>query len=261
MNLQLFREQLSVTPNRVTISAESEERRNELALRATGITAIAATEQNDQAAKVVSEMKRYVKSVKEARFTFSKPLDDAKNRLIELEKDHCNPLEQEIERLQSLGAGWIRQERLRVAEKERQRAEQIAKLEADRMEAEAKLKEAQLKAENSKGKASAKAKQQEQELIEAANLADIKSRAAIVAPLPEEQRARGQSARRVLRYEVTDIRAVYASNPTLCKLEIKPSAVQAVCVPNSSEASEFKPDMTSVPGLSLWWEETASYRR
>lgn len=67
-------------------------------------------------------------------------------------------------------------------------------------------------------------------------------------PMPVESRARGQQLRRVLKWEVTDIRALVQSRPDLCKIEAKASAIQAVCVPE-----------LPVPGLKLWWEEVSTF--
>lgn len=59
-----------------------------------------------------------------------------------------------------------------------------------------------------------------------------------------QPKARGQRNHETLRWEVTDIDALYRARPDLCRLEPKASAIQALCVP------EMPP-----PGLKLWWEK------
>lgn len=66
--------------------------------------------------------------------------------------------------------------------------------------------------------------------------------------MPSAARATGQQLKRVLKYEVLDIHAVYRARPELCKLEIKASAVNATCVPE-----------IPVPGLKMWFENVALF--
>ena len=74
--------------------------------------------------------------------------------------------------------------------------------------------------------------------------------ALITAPPPEKARAIGASTRRVVRWEVLDVRALYAARPELCTLEAKASAINATCFPEMP-----------VPGLRLWWEDKTTIRR
>jgi len=66
--------------------------------------------------------------------------------------------------------------------------------------------------------------------------------------MPAEARAQGQTLRKVLKWEVTDLRALYLARPELCKLEAKASAINVSCVPEMP-----------VPGLKLWWENAATF--
>ena len=66
--------------------------------------------------------------------------------------------------------------------------------------------------------------------------------------MPTEARAQGQTLRKVLKWEVTDLRALYLARPELCKLEAKASAINVSCVPEMP-----------VPGLKLWWENAATF--
>lgn len=59
-------------------------------------------------------------------------------------------------------------------------------------------------------------------------------------------KARGQRNQEIMRWEVTDVNALYLDRPDLCRLEPKASAIQALCVP----------EMPNLPrGLRLWYEK------
>lgn len=69
-------------------------------------------------------------------------------------------------------------------------------------------------------------------------------------PVVSAARAQGQQLRQMLRWEVTDLMALVAARPDLCKIEPKASAIQATCVPEM-------PNLP--PGLKLWWENKTSF--
>lgn len=280
MALQLIKETITVTPFTYSVPEETDRALAELRASAEEITQIATPEQNAIAGQVAKRLRQTIKDIEAVRLERSRPLDAAKDKLIELERSRTVPLKQLCDGIEALGKQFIESERRRVAEEERKRQEEIARLERERIAKEQAIEEERLKAERERqrladeaaAKAAAiknKAKREafeaeqrrmaeerakkdaedEQARIEAANAAEIASRAAIVAPLPEVQRTRGQTVKKVLRWEVTDIAALYAARPDLCKpVEVKPSAVQATCVPERP-----------VPGLKLWWEESVIY--
>lgn len=134
--------------------------------------------------------------------------------------------------------------------KQREEAE-LARLEAERKQAEADAKARKLQEERDARAAD-----------DAARVGAMQQQAddLLRQPLPEAARAEGQSVREVLRFEVVDIKAVYAARPELCKIEIKPSAVNAVVFPVKG-ANAANKDETTVPGLRLWMEQDLSTRR
>jgi hypothetical protein len=110
----------------------------------------------------------------------------------------------------------------KAAEAERRAAEQMQN-EADlakavEAEAEAKRKEAEMYAELTK-------------------------------PQPSAVKATGSVTRRVLRYEILDLKALYAAAPHLCTLEISPAAIKATCNVN-----------TKLPGIRFFEELASSFR-
>ena len=95
-------------------------------------------------------------------------------------------------------------------------------------------------------KAAAEAKARLDLAAEAKTDADFQS--VMAEPIAERAVAQGQQLRKILRWECTDIAALVAARPDLCKIEPKGSAIQAVCVPEMP-----------VPGLKLWWDEKAVF--
>ena len=69
-------------------------------------------------------------------------------------------------------------------------------------------------------------------------------------PLPEINRARGQTMKQVMKITVTDIVALAKARPELVRMEPNLSAINALCVP----------DMPNLPpGLLLSWENKAVF--
>lgn len=187
----------------------------------------------------------HIKEIKATRLAIARPLNEAADKLMQIERDYLAPVIAEKERLSQEVTSFQLQEEERVRREEAERRAEVERLEAERRAAEAKAtraktEEAQLQAELVAHHAS----QAREELIR--------------APLPEPTKARGSATRRQLRHRVLDPKAVYASRPELCSLEVKASAVNALCNP-PADATQFNPD-TSIPGLETWWETVTSFR-
>jgi len=237
----LVKEVLSL-PATYSITAEQEETRNQIALRATAVKTVTDPQSQELARSSVVEIRKHLKFIEEARMLYTRPLLDAQKLVKGIADDYCKPLEDQITRLEKLGTDYSLAERRRVEEAERQRQREIERLNAERIAAEEAAAKAAQKV-NTDGQL-AKAIEKEAVAFQAAE----KVQEVIRAPLPEVSRAKGERFTKKLRHEVTDIKAVYAARPELCKIEIKPAAVQATCVPEMP-----------VPGLKLWWEESTTY--
>lgn len=278
--LLLIRESIQLPP-RYTVPADTEEVRNELALAARQIKGVTSAEANNQAGIAVKDIRKYLKATESLRVDLTRPLLDAQRQLKALMDDHCAPLIAEQERLENLGKQFAEWERKRVADEERKRSEEIARLERERIEkeqavererqrfeadhlaAQRKAVEEAAKIKNKANREAFEAEQKrlskqraddaaeaEQERIEQANRAEQLATAAIVAPLPEVDRVRGQSTKNVLRYEVTDIRALAVARPDLVRMEPNAAGILATCIPEM-------PNLP--PGLRLWYEVKVTY--
>ncbi len=249
--MKLIKE-IILLPPAYSADAESEENRNKLALRAQSITQITTAAENDIARCCAVDIRKHSKLVEAIRVELTAPLLNAQRQLKSLADDHLGPLTAELSRLERLATNFQEQERRRVQLEEQRRQEEIVRLERERLELEAKAAELAAKANTEK---------QLDKAIAAETVAIAKNEqvmAAVMAPPPVVARASGQQFKKVVRYEVTDLKKLYAARPELCNLEIKPSAVNATCMPFGN-ATFDQPDTEQVPGLKLWWENKTTF--
>jgi len=238
----LIQEQIQLP---VSYSATPEAESVKLALLSMANEVRSVVSANDQAIAINAgkNIRSHVKEVEAMRVELTAPLLAAQRQLKALSDAHCEPLMEELRRVSSLVTQFQMQENERV-ERERQaqvRAYELA--EKARVEAEQAAAKAaeRINTDRQLDKAIAK----EQELAMAAS----KVQEVLAAPMPFKAKASGSTLRQMLRFEVMDIKAVYAARPELCTLEIKKSAVQATCVPE-----------VPVPGLKMWYENVTSIR-
>jgi len=162
-----------------------------------------------------------------------RPLKAAAERIKAIEDDYLMPLEAEQGRLESLAYAWHQSEQRRVAAEEARRQEELAAKLRDEQAAKA------LAAETGDAEAVAMAEQ-----------ATAAVETALYAPKAEPVKVGGMSTRRVMRWELLDIRALAAARPELVKMEPKAAAILSTCFPEQP-----------VPGLRLWYEDSTSTRK
>ena len=241
MSSSIISETIALPPV-FSITHEALMERDEIALRSAGITAITDAAQNNAAREVAVEIRRYVKAVEANRTSLTKPLLDAQKTMKGLADQHVAPLGQELVRLESLAADWLAADQRRVAREEAARQEAYQKAETERRAAEqAALAAAAAIITESQLDAALKVEQ-------VAIAAEATVQQIIQAPVPRLDKASGQSLKKVLRYEVTDIRALAAARPDLVRIEPNCAGIQATCIPEMP-----------VPGLKLWWEMKATF--
>lgn len=244
--LQLFKQALRL-PVLQGITEEAEERRNELALAAVAVKTVTNAEEQDAAAKAAVDIQTYVKAVQAAGLDYRRPISAFTAQIKAAEDDHLKPLLAEKDRIGRLVADFQEKEARRVAREEEERRQAFEAAEAKRLEAERLAQEAaERAAESGKGKDAKLAAKLEQQAV----AAEEQVQSVIRAPEPARATASGTAVKKVLRWEVTDLKALYAARPELCTVEPKASAIQAVCVPEMP-----------VPGLKLWWENKAVFSK
>jgi len=220
------------------IPADMVTEREQYLLCAGGIKSIATADENSMAGQTVVEMRKHVKAIEEMRTTRTRPLLDAQKLLKGFYDSHSENLVNEINRLQRLGTAFVEAENRRVEAEEKKRREEFESAQR----AQFALDDAARKAVES-GSIT-------QQMIANRKLesAQATTQAIINAPEPEVNRAKGQTMKQVLCYEVTDLMELVKHNPQLCKIEPKASAIKSTCHPN-----------LPVPGLRLWFENQSTY--
>lgn len=233
-------------------------------------------------------IRTHVKAVREMGMSLRRPLKATQDQIKAIEDDYCRPLEERQGKLENLVTGYARAEAQRVAEEERKRADEVRRIEAERIAAEAKaraekeriereakaaedaalaaLSEASASERFRAGIAEEQRRREAQEAtlkadaaIEQARADSLAAVSAIAKPIIEHK-VTGAATRRVCKWLVTSEKILFAARPELFKVELKRSAVNSTCFPNSYEATIDKPDVTSVPGLTLWYENETVIR-
>jgi hypothetical protein len=212
--------------------------REQYLLCASGIKSITTPDENSMAGQTVVEMRKHVKAVEEMRVTRTRPLLDAQKLLKGFCDSHTECLLSEIGRLQRLGTAFVESENRRVEAEEKKRREEFEAAQA-----------AQLALDDAARKAS-ESGSITQQMIANRKLesAKINVQEIINAPEPVAIKAKGQTMKQVLRYEVTDIFELVKARPDLCKIEAKASAINSSCHPNHP-----------IPGLKIWFENVSTY--
>lgn len=246
--IKFFKESLKL-PTLLGVTAEAEEQRNEIALALAKVTKVTNANEQTQAVTAARDCQTYIKSVKDRGLEFRRPINDFVALVKKTEDDHLAPLLVEQDRIKKLCADFQEKEARRVAKEEMEQAEARAKVERERQALEEKARQAAIKAAAT-GKANDEKKAAA--IQAAAEAAEQAAQAALMVPLPEKARDTGMSIKKVLKWEVTDIRALVAARPDLCNIEASGRAIQAVCIPEMPN----KP-----PGLKLWWENQTVFQR
>lgn len=212
--------------------------KNELELRSKSITRIVTNEDNAAAGRDVVDMRKHVKEIESLRKQITTPLDDAKKIIKDFCDNHSSELNNEIIRLQKMATAFLESEQRRIAAEEQKRQDEFR--EAQRKQFE--LDEAARKAAESGNKFAEMMAQRQLET------AKNQVQEIIAAPTPTMEKAKGQTMKRVLKFEVTDIFALVKARPDLCKIEAKASAINSSCHPDHP-----------VPGLRLYWENQSVF--
>lgn len=292
MTLQkIINETLPVLPDKFSVLAQSETIRTDMLAQAGEFKIITSPVQANSAGESARSIQTLIATVEEMGLAYRRPLAVAAKLIKSREDEYLTSLKVEKVRLELLIKNWTEAERRRVEEEERKRQLEIQRLENLRIEAERKANEARARMERENREAEERARIAEAKITDAKELeaaiaaestrnaeaaerqrlADIEAekvraaaaaqQAAITAPLPEAHKVAGMPMKKIVRHIVTDERLLLKNRPDLFKCEIKKSALVAVCFPSSLEASEQKPDTSSIPGLTMYYELDVNTRK
>ena len=185
----------------------------------------------------------FLKRLEASRKAVKAPILELGRRVDALADELAAPVTAEMKRVGGLVAKFQQAEAVRVEQEriERQKREQEA-MAAARLAAEAERKAAatmQTEADLQKAiEAEAAAKAKEAEMYKT-----------LTAPVPAPVKAAGSVTKKVMRWEVTDIHALYKAAPHLVRMEPNAAAIKASCVASQT-----------IPGLKLWEELDTNFR-
>lgn len=233
--MKLIKETIEL-PEVFSASLDVEEKRATLIAESKMVVAVENPEQQQTAVSVGREIQTWCKKVEDARQVLTKPLLDSQRLIKSLADEHCKPLLAERDRIKKLVDGFQAAEARRAAEEERKRQDEIRRLEAEKR----KLEEANAPRVSQVAGIPSRVIATENQL-----------RAAVIAGPVKAAKESGATTKKVMRFEVTDIRLLVQSRPDLCRIEPNALAIKSSCVP----------EMPNIPpGLKLWWETETSFR-
>jgi hypothetical protein len=220
------------------VSKQKQQDAVDLILAAAEIKAVSNSDENCRAAESVVAMRKFSKDLSTERLAITRRFDDAKKIVMDFFASITAPLDSEIDRLQRLGANFIQLENKRIAAEEQKRREEFEAAQR----AQFALDDAARKAAASGNIVQTMLANRKLEAAKA-NVQEI-----IQTPEPVLEKARGQTTKQVLKWEVLDLMLLVKNNPQLCKIEPSASAIKSTCHPN-----------LPVPGLKLWFENETTY--
>lgn len=234
----------------VSISTTEEARaaRNRLLEVAQTVTRVTNPQQATHAANVLKDMKALTRSVELARTSVKAPILEQGKRIDALAKELTAEIEEQS-RLIAATLGHYQAEQQRIADEARRKAWE----EQQRIEAEAKaqiealaLKEARARSDAKKDEHAARA-----ELVqEAAQQAIVEVRQQAIAKVAVKQE--GIATRKVIKFEVENITALYEAAPYLVSLSPNTAAI--------NQALKGLQKGQSLPGVKHWEEVSAIVR-
>jgi hypothetical protein len=217
------------------------DKRDELALTCGTVKVVANAAQAEHAAATLREVKGFTRLIEDSRKVVKEPVLTLTKKIDGLAKELTEHLETEAARVSRL-LGAYQLEQARIAREAQEKAYQ----EEQRLirEAAAKRDEIELSSR------SAAVSERRIDKLEAKTfdaIATVRAGAATIAAAKPV----GISTRNVVKFEVTDVHALYAARPELVKLEPNAGVINAV-LRGSPKAS--------IPGLRVWEEAAAIVR-
>jgi hypothetical protein len=254
----------------IAISPDAEHARDRLLASAATVDAVDSNEASVRASDILKDMKQFTRFVEAGRTDAKSPLLDYGRKVDAIAKELTGELDAVAKDLAFKIGVWT-SEQQRLARIEKQKAEDEARrLVAEKRAAERAIHEreqaelaalaAQAKQATSEPDAIALAIEQEHKLREhefaqqqrdeaiQQQIVTLKTSALVsVGPRPS-----GIATRNVLKFEVTDLRALYAAAPHCVKLEAVAGVLQSVL--------KNLPEGGTLPGVRHWSEPVAIVR-
>lgn len=231
----------------VALSPEAASKQGELLQLASLIGQVTDTREQQAAVKFCRELQGVLKDTELTRKAVKSPVLNIGRSVDELADAFSAPLKVQMDRIGKLVALFQEQEKQRCLREEaeiRGQAELLVE-ETRRKQEEAQTAAAQFNTTNAGEHELNKAIIAEQAL----QAAEAEKRRVMVMPVPEAQKERGASVRRVPVVEVVDIEAVFHHDKRLVRMEL-----------NKGLLNEILVEGIVIPGLKVAWESKTIFR-
>lgn len=241
--MNLLNEALTL-PTGFSLTQEAQSYVAGLMMESQGIEVVTDPQTQQHAVRMGREFRRHLAEVEMTRKQLKEPLLTAGHLLDDITKNHCAPMVAEVNRLENLINQFQLAEQARIEAVELARQAEIDRLAQERLKAEHAVEDVKPTGDEALDdikKAEAEA---------ALEAAEAKERTAVVAPLPEPVKAKGASTGQKLQVEVTDLKALFAARPDLCRIEANLAKIRSECVPEMP-----------VPGLKLTYVTKTTIRK
>lgn len=236
----------------VTVSPSAYQSRYAVLFDARAVTAVDSEFAQDLAVGTLKDLKALLKLVEDSRKEVKAPVISLGRSIDQEATKFCEPLEAEANRLARLIASFQERQRLAAEAAERLRQAELARIEQERRAAEEAARKAAAEAQAT---STAEAVEAERKARLAAEEAEEKAkqekaRAFLAAAAVPVAKPKGLSITPTLRFEVTDVLALFTARPELVDLVPKPAAINAALRGGDRE----------IPGLRVWEETRVGVR-
>jgi hypothetical protein len=244
ITMKLLNEILTL-PDRYSITQEASEYVKGLMLEAEGIELPPKDPQGQgNAVRMGREIRKHLSEVEMTRKILVGPLNDTVSKINEIARLHTEPMRKRLGELEQGVTDYQVGEQQRIEQEQRDRQAEIDRLAQERLKAEQAVEDAKPTGDDALDDIN---KANAEMALESAEQAE---RLAIVQPIPEPVKARGAATGQKMVIEVTDLKALYAARPDLCRVEANLAAIRATCFPTME-----------IPGLKLTWKTSTTIRK
>lgn len=225
----------------VSITPDAEQRKREILAELSKIVIVSNPQEQNLAVHQLRELRRYTNEIEATRKSVKAPVITLGKRIDELAETHVKELVAEESRINRLVLTFQQAEQKRIDEEN-------ALLEAERKAAEKKaqdaLAEQQRLAESGKAKPKQEIKAEEKVQEALSNVAAVASK-----PPSTAASAAGLTAKKVVKYEITNATELYKVRPEFFELVPRASVIKAAITAQ-----------TKLPGLRVYEELDARIR-
>lgn len=237
----------------ISIAPDAEQKKRALLGAAEGVKAVVTQGGVEHAVDLARRIREMCKVVEESRKAIKAPVLTLGKDIDQAAQTFVAELEAEAARLTKLAGAYQAEQERKAREEAQAKQRELDRIEKERQEAERKAREeaaSKVPAKMSLEDLDRIAREEEAALEHANRQAQAAKETVLMAPTAAPApKATGLVSRAVKRWEVTDIRALYAAHPELVKLEPRPLAI-----------SEAVKQGINLPGVRTW-DDVHSYVR